>query len=62
MQADYHPINQKRLDIQRARIDACGTLLDYIDDIPHKDQQPLADLLRTLKGNLEDEMTDALTP
>ncbi len=63
MPADYHPINQKRLSIQHTRIDACDTLIDHIlDDIPHKDQQPLLDLLRTMRGNLEDEMFDALTP
>ncbi len=62
MQADYHKISQKRLDIQRSRIDAYDTLLDYIhDDIPHKDQEPLQGLLLKLKGNLEDEMQDALT-
>ncbi len=56
-------IDQKRVQIQRNRIDACDTLLDYIhDDIPHKDQEPLQGLLLKLKGNLEDEMQDALTP
>ncbi len=59
MQADYHPINQKRLDIQRSRIDACDTLIDHIlDDIPHKDQQPLLDLLRILRGDFVAEMED----
>ncbi len=63
MQADYHPINQKRLLIQHERIDACDTLIDHIlDDIPHKDQQPLLDLIRSMRGNLEDEMQDELTP
>ncbi len=63
MQADYHQINQKRLDIQRSRIDACDVLIDHIlDDIPHKDQQPILDLLRTIRGNLDDEMMDALSP
>jgi uncharacterized protein YeeX (DUF496 family) len=61
MQADYHKISQKRLDIQRSRIDACDTLLDYIhDDVPHKDQQPLKGQLETLKHDLESEMEDAL--
>ncbi len=56
-------IDRKRVEIQLIRIDACDTLLDYIhDDIPHKDQQPLLDLLRSLKGDLEDEMEDELTP
>ncbi len=56
-------IDKKRLSIQHERIDACDTLIDHIlDDIPHKDQQPLLDLLRAMRGNLEDEMQDALTP
>ena len=54
-------IDQKRVQVQLNRIDACDTLLDYLhDDIPHRDQQPLMDILRTLKGNLEDEMQDAM--
>ncbi len=56
-------IDQKRVSIQHERIDACDTLITHIlDDIPHKDQQPLLDLLRSMRGNLEDEMFDALTP
>ncbi len=63
MQADYHPINQKRLDIQRARIEACEILIDYIhDDYPWKDQQPLLGELNRIHGVLQDEMDDALTP
>jgi ribosomal 50S subunit-associated protein YjgA (DUF615 family) len=65
---DMHPdelrnIDRARVEIQHNRIDACDTLIDHIlDDIPHKDQQPLLDLLRSMRGNLEDEMQDALTP
>ncbi len=56
-------IDRKRVEIQLSRIDACDTLITHImDDIPHKDQQPLLDLLRTMRGNLEDEMFDAITP
>ncbi len=56
-------IDKKRVSIQHARIDACDTLLDYLhDDVAWKDQQPLMDMLRSLKNNLEDEMEDALTP
>jgi len=56
-------IDSKRVKIQRERIDACDTLLDYIhDDVPHKDQEPLQGLLMRLKTDLEDEMEDALTP
>ncbi len=56
-------IDPKRISIQRNRIDACDTLIDHIhDDIPHKDQEPLLDLLRSMRSDLEDEMEDALTP
>ncbi len=56
-------IDSKRATIQKARIDACDTLLDYLhDDVPWKDQQPLMDLLRWLRNDLESEMDDALTP
>ncbi len=52
-------IDQKRISIQHERIDSCDTLIDHIlDDIPHKDQQPLLDLLRSMRSNLEDEMED----
>ncbi len=54
-------IDRKRVEIQKMRIDACDTLINHIhDDIPHKDQQPLLDLLRSMRGNLEDEMMDAI--
>ncbi len=56
-------IDRKRVGIQQTRIDACDTLIDHIlDDIPHRDQQPILDLLVRLKTDLEDEMQDALTP
>ena len=56
-------LNQKRVDIQRNRIDACDTLLDYLhDDIPWGMQQPFQKVIEQLKRNLEDEMHDALTP
>ncbi len=58
-----HTIDQKRVEIQRNRIDACDTLLDYLhDDVPHADQQPITDLIRRLRIHLEDEMNDALSP
>ncbi len=56
------PIDQKRVEIQRNRIGACDTLIDHIlDDIPHRDQQPILDLLVRFKTDLEDEMEDAFT-
>ncbi len=56
-------VNRERIQLQQNRIDACDTLIDHIhDDIPHKDQQPLLDLLRTMRSNLEDEMENALAP
>ncbi len=60
MQADYHSISQKRLDIQRNRIDACDTLLDYIhDDVPHERQEPFKTVIERLQQNLKDEMSEA---
>ena len=52
-------IDKKRIQIQRNRIDACDTILDYLhDDIPWSEQQPLMEILRSLKLALEDEMED----
>ncbi len=52
-------VNRKRIDLFNNRIGACDTLIDYIhDDIPHKDQQPLMDLLNKMRGNLEDELLE----
>ncbi len=57
------PIDQKRVEIQRNRIDACDTLLDYLhDDVTWRDQEPLQCLLKTLRADLEGEMQDALNP
>ncbi len=52
-------VNRERIQLQQNRIDACNTLIDHIlDDIPHKDQQPILDLLRSMRSDLEDEMED----
>ncbi len=56
-------IDQKRISIQHERIEACDTLIDHIlDDIPHKDQQPILGLLLSMRSDLEDEMEDVITP
>ncbi len=65
MEADplRRKVDRKHIEFQKFRIDACDTLIDHIlDDISHRDQQPLLDLLRSMRGNLEDEMMDALKP
>ncbi len=46
--------DRKSLDIIQHRIGACDILLDFLhDDVPWSEQQPLMDLLCTLKNHLE---------
>lgn len=50
----------KIIEILDERSTACQTLIDYIlDDVPHTDQQPLLDSLRSLQGKFNDERDDA---
>ncbi len=56
-------IYRKRVELFKTRIDACDTLLDYLhDDVPWKDQQPLMDMLRSLRGNFEDQLFEGTHP
>ncbi len=52
---------KRRVELFKARIDACDALLDYLhDDVAWKDQQPMRDMLFTMRGRFEDELFEGL--
>ncbi len=56
-------IDQERVTLFQTRIDACDTLLDYLhDDVPWKDQQPLADMLKQLRRDFESQLFEGTHP